>query len=71
MFIKNKKMKIFNRNRLKIRNFSDRCHDLDHHCIYIEKDLDVHKECMSYCRHHQINIQLWNLSKPSDYINFI
>jgi len=37
----------------------------------ISENLDVHKECMSYCRHHQVNIKLWELKKPPDHLNFI
>lgn len=27
--------------------------------------------CMTYCRHHQINKQLWSLANPPEHINFI
>lgn len=37
----------------------------------ISNDLDVHKECMSYCRHHQINKFLWMLKHPPAHVNFI
>ncbi|ACS78938.1 radical SAM protein [Maridesulfovibrio salexigens] len=37
----------------------------------IANDLDVHKECMTYCRHHQINKVLWNLKKEPMHVNFI
>jgi radical SAM protein with 4Fe4S-binding SPASM domain len=37
----------------------------------IEQNLDVHQHCMSYCRHHQINMLLWKLANPPAHINFI
>lgn len=38
---------------------------------YIAKKVDVRKECMTYCRHHQINKFLWKLVNPPRHINFI
>lgn len=37
----------------------------------ILEHVDVHKECMTYCRHHQINRFLWRLINPPKHINFI
>ena len=37
----------------------------------LARDLDVHSECMSYCRHHQINILLWKLHHPPAHVNFL
>lgn len=36
----------------------------------IAQTFDVSK-CMTYCRHHQINKQLWQLKNPPQHINFI
>ncbi|MBW1783672.1 MAG: radical SAM protein [Deltaproteobacteria bacterium] len=35
------------------------------------EQFDVQHNCMSYCRHHQINILLWKLANPPAHINFI
>lgn len=37
----------------------------------IVNNLDVHKECMTYCRHHQINKFLWDLKNVPEHVNFI
>lgn len=37
----------------------------------ILQNVDVHKECMTYCRHHQINKFLWNLKNVPQHVNFI
>ncbi len=34
-------------------------------------NVDVHKKCMTYCRHHQINRFLWPLKNPPVHVNFI
>ena len=36
----------------------------------VEETQDVHA-CMTFCRHHQINRQLWQLKNPPDHVNFI
>ena len=36
----------------------------------VEEKQDVHK-CMTHCRHHQINAQLWQLRNPPDHVSFI
>ena len=38
---------------------------------YITENVDVHKECMTYCRHHQINKFLWDMVHPPQHANFI
>ncbi|MEO5334324.1 MAG: radical SAM protein [Magnetococcus sp. YQC-5] len=38
---------------------------------WIARDWDVRTNCMSYCRHHQINKLLWKQTHPPDHINFI
>ena len=38
---------------------------------YIAKNVDVRRECMTYCRHHQINKFLWKLVNPPRHVNFI
>ncbi len=38
---------------------------------HVAENLDVHKECMTYCRHHQINKVLWDLKHPPVHVNFI
>jgi len=37
----------------------------------IRTNINVHKDCMTYCRHHQINRVLWDLTHPPDHVNFI
>lgn len=34
-------------------------------------NIDVHNDCMSYCRHHQINRVLWDLTNRPAHVNFI
>lgn len=36
----------------------------------IARELDL-GQCMTYCRHHQINKQLWSLANPPEHLNFI
>ncbi|MBT5674096.1 MAG: radical SAM protein [Rhodospirillaceae bacterium] len=36
----------------------------------VEEKQDV-KKCMTHCRHHQINTQLWQLRNPPDHVSFI
>ncbi len=36
----------------------------------IEETQDVHS-CMTHCRHHQINTQLWQLRHPPEHVTFI
>jgi radical SAM protein with 4Fe4S-binding SPASM domain len=36
----------------------------------VEEKQDVHK-CMTHCRHHQINTQLWQLKHPPEHLSFI
>ena len=48
--------------------FGEHTHQLQNE---IARDLDVHKECMTYCRHHQINKLLWELKTPPAHVNFI
>lgn len=36
----------------------------------VEETQDVHK-CMTHCRHHQINTQLWQLKNPPEHKSFI
>ena len=37
----------------------------------IYENIDVHRDCMSYCRHHQINRILWDLTNPPAHVNFV
>jgi len=37
----------------------------------IAEHVDVQRQCMSYCRHHQINRFLWKLVNPPAHVNFI
>ena len=37
----------------------------------IMENVNVHQECMTYCRHHQINRFLWKLANPPRHVNFI
>ncbi len=37
----------------------------------IMNNVNVRKECMTYCRHHQINKFLWNLKNVPEHVNFI
>lgn len=42
--------------------------------IKLRKDIALNYDisrCMTYCRHHQINKQLWKLRNPPHHINFI
>ncbi|MBT6047894.1 MAG: radical SAM protein [Candidatus Scalindua sp.] len=34
-------------------------------------NVNVHKDCMTYCRHHQINKFLWTLENSPAHLNFI
>jgi GTP 3',8-cyclase len=34
-------------------------------------EVNVHKDCMAYCRHHQINKFLWQLTHEPKHVNFI
>jgi radical SAM protein with 4Fe4S-binding SPASM domain len=37
----------------------------------VESDVNVHRDCMAYCRHHQINKFLWQLAHEPKHVNFI
>ncbi|KPA15699.1 radical SAM domain protein, partial [Candidatus Magnetomorum sp. HK-1] len=37
---------------------------------YVESKINV-SECMTHCRHHNINKYLWQLYNPPEHINFI
>lgn len=37
----------------------------------VEETVDVHRDCMSFCRHHQINRVLWDLVHPPEHVNFL
>lgn len=34
-------------------------------------EVNVHKDCMAYCRHHQVNKFLWQLTHEPKHVNFI
>lgn len=38
---------------------------------YVIEKINVHKECMTHCRHHNINKFVWQLKHPPEHINFI
>lgn len=47
--------------------FSDKAKEVRDH---VRDNQNVH-ECMTFCRHHQINKSLWGLKNPPDHVNFI
>ena len=37
---------------------------------FVKNEVDVHSECMTHCRHHNINKFCWMLKHPPDHRNF-
>lgn len=37
----------------------------------VRENVDVHTECMSYCRHHQVNRVLWDQTHAPAHVNFV
>lgn len=38
---------------------------------YVVERVNVHKDCMTHCRHHNINKFVWQLAHPPEHVNFI